>query len=113
MVIPGLGSFVSKYQSARINFKNNVIHPPRKEVHFNPRITTDSDQVLARYIASRQNISISRAQSQIQEFVQTIKNQLASKKTYNFPGIGTLRKSDQGETEFTPEEDPIFNLGFE
>ncbi len=113
VVIPGLGSFVSKYQSARINFKNNVIHPPSKEIHFNPRITTDSDQVLAGYIASREDTTISTAQSKIKGFVQTIKNQIASKGEYNLPGIGTIKKGDQGEIEFTPEEDPIYNLGFE
>ena len=113
VVVPGLGSFTTRYQSAMINFKRNIIHPPRKEIHFNPRITSDSDQLLAGYIASRENISISSAQSQIKEFVQTIKNQIASKGTYQLPGIGTLRKGEQGSIELTPEADPISNLGFE
>ena len=113
IVIPGLGSLVSRYQSAKIDHRQKVIHPPKKEICFNPNVTTDSDQVLANYIATKENITLSKAQSLIQNFVQNIRNELAQKRRFNLKGIGTLKKKENKVIELVPWEDSVSNLGFE
>jgi len=113
VVIPGLGSLISKYQSAEIDSQKKVIQPPKKEIHFNPNVTTDSDQILAHFIVSTKKVTLSRAQSLIQNFVQNIKNELAQKGKYTFKGIGTLKKGERGRIELVPEKDITSNLGFE
>lgn len=112
VVIPGLGSLVSRYRSAKIDSGKKVIHPPKKEIQFNPNVTTDSDQILANYLASIENITLSKAQSLIQNFVQNIRNGLAESGTFTLKGIGTLKKKES-RIELVPEEDPASNLGFE
>lgn len=111
VVIPGLGSLVSRYRSAKIDTGKNVIHPPKKEIRFNPSVTTDSDQILAKYIASEENIPLSKAQTLIQTFVQNIRNGLEENGKFTLKGIGTLKKAET-RIELIPEEDPALNLGF-
>ncbi|MCF8335559.1 MAG: SPOR domain-containing protein [Bacteroidales bacterium] len=113
IVIPGLGSFVSSYRSAKIDSEKKVIHPPGKEIRFDPNVTTDSDQILANYIVSKEKVTLSKAKSLIKNFVQHTRNQLAGKGSFTLKGIGTLKMEESGSIELVPENDPASNLGFE
>ncbi|MFP4621971.1 MAG: SPOR domain-containing protein [Bacteroidales bacterium] len=113
LVIPGLGSLIARYQPAEIDTQKKVIQPPKKEVRFNPNITNDNDQILAKYIASRENITLNLAQTLIQNFVQNTRNKLAQKGSFTLEGIGTLKKEENGNIELVPEGGLLLNLGFE
>ena len=113
IVIPGLGSLVIEYQSAKINPQRKVIQPPLKKLCFYPEVKADSDQILASYLSSRQNITLKEARNQVSSFVSQINKQLISSGRYELKGIGTFKKTENNHLHFIADEHFDLNMGFE
>ncbi len=65
VIVPGFGGFVTNNKSAKINFKNNTLLPPYKQITFNSHLV-NNDGLLANYIASIDKISYNCALNYIQ-----------------------------------------------
>lgn len=101
ITIPGLGSFVSQYQPARI-IKSDYVKfiSPRKVLAFNPMIQ-QNDGVLLSILQSDYTLSEEQALKEIQQFVDTTKEILTNSNIVNLQGIGTLYYSEQS-LQFEP-----------
>jgi len=56
VIVPDFGGFVTNNKSAKINFTNNTLQPPYKQITFNSHLV-NNDGLLANYIASIDKIS--------------------------------------------------------
>jgi nucleoid DNA-binding protein len=101
ITIPGLGSFVSQYQPARI-IKSDYVKfiPPRKVLAFNS-LVQKNDGVLLSILQSDYTLSEEQALKEIELFVDTTKEILNNSNLVNLQGLGTLYYSNQA-LQFEP-----------
>lgn len=99
VVIPGLGGFVSSYQSASIHPVQHQFNPPSKNLMFNEALQ-NNDGLLANYISTKQRISYETAVEKINEFVADIKNVLANGEQFSLENIGNLYLGRDGNLQF-------------
>lgn len=104
VIIPGLGGFVSEYESAAFDISENKFVPPSKKISFNPDYTYQ-DNLLSEYICKKELIDQSEAKKQIEDFVKDSKFKLTKGDTIHFEGIGSLSQSSKGSIQFTQDKD--------
>lgn len=103
MIVPDFGAFLTNYAPASIDHQRHVIHPPGKTIAFNGRLQT-SDGLLLNYLARHYDLQYERAGEQVQEVVQSWKQQLRDGEALVLEEIGTLRLNQDGRVEFTPAD---------
>jgi len=89
VIVPEFGAFIGKNISAKIDDAKNIVYPPSKKVSFNDRLKLN-DENLAKYIAANNNIEITKAKSEIAEFVNAIKNKLDVDGGVSIEGLGSF-----------------------
>ncbi|GEM_PF-280330 len=93
--LPGLGSFVRRYSSARIAEDGKSLLPPSEYFVFDTS-RVFNDEAIENFLVEHQNISRSEAQKIIEEFCQQVKNKLEGNQQIEFHGLGFLKKSADG-----------------
>lgn len=106
IILPGFGEFMTVPRPAGF-ISGNRISPPSKSVSFNPSVKAN-DYVLARYLAEKENISISQGNDLIRTFVQEISEELETRKNLNLTGLGKFILDAQNSLSFLP--DPSANF---
>lgn len=99
VIIPQLGGFISKYQSAQIIPEKNIILPPSKKISFNAELK-DDDGLLINTLAKQENIATAKAEQIVNQFVQDIFIRLDNSKTVIFDKIGAFKFNQQLNIEF-------------
>ena len=99
VVIPGLGSFITEYNSAKIHPVDHTFAPPVKSIIFD-EITTDDD-LLARRISEGENISLATADKEIKNFSDKILIDIQKKKISVIKGLGTFSINFENIITFT------------
>ena len=99
VIIPQLGGFVSKYQSAIINNEKESIIPPSQIISFNQNLKND-DGLLTNAYARKEGISVKLAEIDINLFVKDIFLKLDSGRTVVLKKIGKLKFNQQLNIEF-------------
>jgi len=99
VVVPGLGGFIAKEQSARLNDQGNVITPPRKEIAFNPVLLT-GDGLLLQELVKLEGLSYQLAESVVHDTVSSWTAALNLGRSIQLEGIGQLRKNIEGKIVF-------------
>ncbi|MGB4413614.1 MAG: SPOR domain-containing protein [Paludibacter sp.] len=99
VVVPGLGGFVVQMQSASI-FADRII-APLASVGFNP-LMHHADGLLAIEIARSEGITYRKAMEIIESEVESIKDELAASKSYQFGNLGLLSQNENGAIIFVP-----------
>jgi len=99
VVIPGLGAFVAAYRSAQIDENQEIIHPPSRDVTFNPQLKND-DGVLISYIASQEGIPSSEARNTVEQFREDVQYRLEKGDSVVFPELGTLKLNKENQVQF-------------
>jgi len=89
VVIPRLGGFLANYQPAFFDEKNNLMVPPKKEFIFN-RFLLHNDGLLAHHLSADLKISYNDAVLMIDQFVNSVFDELKSNKTIKIDLVGTL-----------------------
>ena len=120
VVVPGLGAFVKKPVSAKVNPVANYFAMPSADIVFDANLREDNE-LLVRYLSEKNEIPEDEAKKLLAMFVSDCFNTLKSKKKLVLKGIGTLSydwaddlvfeqdkavnyNSDAfGLTDFTPE----------
>ena len=113
LVVPGLGSFIAEFRPASIGRDRKVIHPPQKQLRFDPRIKTDADHILANELATREKTDNQKARDQINQFVQKVNDELREQGQSEIKGVGILEKKAGGVIDLRKADIPEANLGFE
>ena len=99
VVIPGLGSFITEYNSAKIHPVDHTFSPPIKSIIFD-EITTDDD-LLARRISEGENISLATADKEIKNFSDQILADIQKNKEAVINGLGTFAINYENIITFT------------
>ena len=102
VIVPGLGGFITNYRSAKIHPVSHTLRPPSKSIGFNVQLQTN-DGLLANYIADCESISFANAQTKIEHFVKSIKNDLEHKKEAKLAKVGVLSCDLNGKISFEPD----------
>ncbi len=109
VVVPGFGAFLTRYYPAEINSATHMFRPPSKRVAFNARIQ-ENDGLLAKHIASTDQVNFAKAMESIDISVRSWKKLLRAGKKVNLNGIGRLYMSDTGKLQFNPAHDINYDI---
>jgi len=101
--LPGLGSIVRKYESARLADDGKTLIPPTEYFIFDPN-RTFNDEALENYLEASYGLSKSEAGKRVEEFCQTLLNSLKRNETVSFPGIGSLKAGADGAIELLADD---------
>lgn len=107
VIIPGLGGFVSEYESAAFDVNENSFIPPSKKITFNPKYSYH-DNLLTEFISEKENIDKEKSIKNLEDFVKDIKTKLIKGEKIDFPEIGSLSQNAKEEILF--EQDTKSNL---
>lgn len=111
MFIPGLGLFTSEARSSEIQFGSGTIVPPSARIEFSQRqVDVPSEFHLRHQLINRYDIIPSRADELIGNFVSEIRNSLLDRKPFTIPSFGTLSSDLEGNIQFLPLENHLYNL---
>lgn len=100
--IPGVGAFVLERQPALIDQIQAQIHPPGKQVKFNPHLQLD-DGLLKQYLQDKYGLSAADAEARLEAFSTDIRERLAAKQLIELPGIGRLYNNYENNIQFLPD----------
>ena len=111
VTLPGIGTFVAELVGASFSDKGYTINPPYRRLSFTQR--EGSDTLLADIYASSNDVPYESALQILTEFLGTLKAELMSKKSVQFPGLGRLRATRENNFFFIADEDlDIYPDGF-
>ena len=102
--LPGLGTFTAEEMPATFSDRGFSVNPPYRRLSFTSRQTQDG-QLAALYAASNEGLSQEDAESIIGSFCESLKEELGTSKTVDFPGLGRLRATREGQLFFVSDPD--------
>ena len=106
VVVPGLGAFVKKPVSAKVNPVANYFAMPSSEIVFDANLREDND-LIVNYMSEKNDIPKEEAQKLLSMFVSDCFNTLKQKKKVVLNRIGTL--SYDWVDDFVFEQDKSVN----
>ncbi len=109
IIIPNFGGFVMKSTHFTFRKESNKIETQKRSVAFNEKLKND-DGFLTNEIAIEFKISTKKAQVQIVEFVNFLKNEISNQPQFDFGTIGTFALNKEHKLQFNPNDDMNFNL---
>ncbi len=107
VIVPGLGGFVTNYQSAKVHPTSFIFNSPSKSVAFNVNLI-DNDGLLINIIIREDKLSAREAEINIAEFVSQIKSALHENKPVKLAGIGRLTQDIEKNIQFLPDNSQNF-----
>ncbi|MFW5657910.1 MAG: SPOR domain-containing protein [Bacteroidota bacterium] len=104
VIIPGFGTFITRYESARVDPAAKTLNPPKRNVEFKKNLSHDDD-LLRKHIAKTLDISEKSAGEIISEIVSDLRQRLNKGEEIVFEGLGVIIEEPGGEYVFKAEED--------
>ena len=101
VVVPGLGGFVLHAVPARYERDAHVLHPPSREVVFNPRLI-HNDGVLAHALVVHAGMSYASALAAVEEEAAAMRRELTAGGTVVLDGVGRLYR-EEGVVRFVAD----------
>lgn len=108
VVVPGLGAFVKKPASAKVNSVANYFAMPTAIIEFDAALREDNE-LLVRYLSERNEIPEDEAKKLLAMFVSDCFSTLKNKKIVVLGGLGTLSYDWAGDLAFKQYEDINYN----
>jgi len=102
--LPGLGSFVQSYHSAKLSPDGNEFLPPQQTIAFDTS-RTFNDEVLEKLIMERMQVKQPEAAEKVKEFVEVVKKAISSGEGMFFLNVGTLKKNRRDSIVLIEVED--------
>ena len=90
VVVPGLGAFVKKTTSAKVNPVANYFTMPNCDIVFDANLREDND-LIVNYISDKDRVTKNEAKTQLVLFVTDCFNKMKQGKKLVLENIGTLR----------------------
>ncbi len=106
VIIPDFGGFLTKTISAQIDERTHTLYPPSKRLGFNSQLT-ESDGLLANYIASVDKIPYETATNFIKLEVEKIKEKLINQ-DFTLEEVGTFSLNKEHKLIFEPDPNANF-----
>lgn len=107
VILPGFGAFLTQIQPAQIHSTTHAFYPPKKKLSFNGQLT-DSDGLLANYIAKTEMIPHEEASNRIKTYVRFLYDGLHKGEVQVLSNIGTLSLDAESRLQF----DPSYHLNY-
>ncbi|GAJ00206.1 unnamed protein product, partial [marine sediment metagenome] len=107
VIVPKFGGFVANYRAAEINYSNNTLSPPAKDISFNKSLV-HNDGLLISYISKCKGIGYIDAKRIVSDFVTETQKKLEKGKKVTFDEIGLFYNDSQHNLQFEP--DPSTNF---
>jgi nucleoid DNA-binding protein len=101
VIVPGFGAFLTKYKPAHFDEERNLIHPPARDVFFNPDLKIN-DGVLLNHIAHREGLSAPKAHTALESLRQELNYRLDHGETVSIEGIGSISRKGM-QFQFEPD----------
>lgn len=108
VVVPGLGAFVKKSTSAKVNPVANYFSSPSCDVEFDPNLREDNE-LIVNYMAEENNISREEATKQLVMFVTECFNSLKQGKKVELEHIGILSYDWDNNLVFVQDKSVNYN----
>ena len=102
--LPGMGDFQTEPMPAYFSEDGKTIYPPSKRISFKGDERAAGDLV-ARYYAAGTGVDGKTAATELEAFLQQLKVTLQERKNIEFPGLGRLRSTLEGNVYFVAEKD--------
>ena len=97
--LPGIGSFIQKYEPAHPSSDGLSFIPPKQVITFDSS-RSFNDEAIENYLCEKFGISHSEASSNLTEFLSSVSSALNQGKPFSFENIGTLSKDSKGKYQF-------------
>ena len=111
VTLPGIGTFVAELMPSVFSDKGYTIHPPYRRLSFSQR--EGSDTLLSDLYARSNNITPETSLRILSGYLQSLREELTTRKTVTFPGLGRLRATRENNFFFIADEDlDIYPEGF-
>ena len=104
VIVPEFGAFISKETPAVLDYVNNRLTPPSKEVRFNGQLITD-DGLLIGYVARQQGISMTAAAKQVHDFAMQSLAVIEASGVLRLDGMGVLSRVTDRDYVFQLDEE--------
>ncbi len=101
--LPGLGSFVRRYDPAKVADDGVTLLPPQETVVFDSS-RAFNDEALENYLVEHRGMSKPEAEKELTEFCQNVRLRLDRGESVFFHGIGNLRKTSDGSIVVESDE---------
>lgn len=101
LALPGVGSFYIVREPAKHDVANRVISPPVLNIDFNPQ-ASDDNKTFSAFLSKEKGIDEATAINHFDDFARRLKQDIHSQKPVELPGIGSLRKTVNGDLTFEP-----------
>lgn len=108
VVVPGLGAFIKKPLSAKVNTETHSFSKPSSVIEFDANLREDNELV-ARYLSEKNEISETEARKKLVMFVSDSFNILKAKEKVVLKGIGILSFDEANNLVFEPCETTNYN----
>ncbi len=102
--IPDVGNFVIEPNTAKLDNANGFLFAPAPAIRFKQEQTPPSDKFLFDFISEELGVDQMTAIKQFHDYVYKIKTSLTTPQGAIIPGIGAMRKEENGYILFTPEK---------
>ena len=103
VTVPGLGSFLARYQSAKVHKTTNAFYPPSKVISFNGQLTAD-DGLLTKHVSQVNNISYEEASRKISGVVQSWTGKMKNGEIIEMDQIGEIWYNEESKILFQPSD---------
>lgn len=108
VVVPGLGAFVRKPCSAKVDLETNSFSMPSSQISFDASLREEND-IIIRYLVDNFKISENEAKRLLFHFVSDSFNSLKSGNKVVLKDIGTLSFGPDNEILFEQDESANYN----
>ena len=108
VVVPGLGAFVKKPVSAKVNPVANHFAMPSSIIEFDPNLREDNDLVIS-YLSEKNDVPEEEAKKLLAMFVSDCFNHLKSGKKLVLNDIGVLYYDWADDLVFEPDQKTNYN----
>ena len=108
VVVPGLGAFVKKTTSAKVNPVANYFTMPNCDIVFDANLREDND-LIVNYISDKDRVSKNEAKTQLVLFVSDCFNKMKQGKKLVLDHIGTLRFDYDNNLVFEQDKSVNYN----
>lgn len=108
VVVPGLGAFVRKPRSAKVDLETNSFSMPSSQISFDAGLREEND-IIIRYLVDNFKISENEAKRLLFHFVSESFNSLKSGNKVVLKDIGTLSFGPNNEILFEQDETANYN----
>ena len=108
VVVPGLGAFVKKTTSAKVNPVANFFTMPNCDIVFDANLREDND-LIVNYLIEENNVSIEETKKQLVMFVSDCFNKLKNREKVVLDRIGTLSYDWDNNLVFVQDKSVNYN----